>query len=106
MNQQGEKLLKSRYGTARRWLIFWTVFIGLGAMAGGLYMLLDPSGKELGMDAMLPFFQKLPFADLVFQDFTFSGVALIVVNGLTNLTAAGLLLAGKRRASSAAVSSV
>ena len=96
MNQQGEKLLKSRYGTARRWLIFWTVFIGLGAMAGGLYMLLDPSGKALGMDAMLPFFQKLPFADLVFQDFTFSGVALIVVNGLTNLTAAGLLLAGKK----------
>lgn len=96
MNQQGEKLLKSRYGTARRWLIFWTMFIGLGAMAGGLYMLLDPSGKALGMDAMLPFFQKLPFADLVFQDFTFSGAALIAVNGLTNLTAAGLLLTRKK----------
>ena len=46
------------------------------------------------MDAMLPYFQKLPFADKVFQDFRFSGWALLIVNGLTNLTAAVLLLAG------------
>ena len=50
----------------------------------------------MGMDAMLPYFQKLPFADKVFQDFRFSGWALLIVNGLTNLTAAGLLLARKR----------
>ncbi len=58
-------------------------------------MLIDPSGKALGMDAMLPYFQVLPFAETVFQDFTFSGWALLIVNGLTNLTAAGLLLAKK-----------
>lgn len=80
---------KSRFCTARRILIFWTLFIGLGAVAGALGMLLDPSGKSLGMDAMLPYFQVLPFADVVFQDFTFSGWALLIVNGLTNLTAAG-----------------
>lgn len=50
----------------------------------------------MGMDAMLPYFQVLPFAEVVFQDFTFSGWALLIVNGLTNLTAAGLLLAKKR----------
>lgn len=49
------------------------------------------------MDAMLPYFQVLPFADIVFQDFTFSGWALLIVNGLTNLTAAWLLLV-KRKA--------
>ena len=86
----------SRYKVARRWLLFWTLFIGLGAVAGALGMLLDPSGRALGMDAMLPYFQVLPFADVVFQDFTFSGWALLIVNGLTNLTAAGLLLARKR----------
>ncbi len=86
----------SRYKIARRWLLFWTLFIGLGAVAGALGMLLDPSGRALGMDAMLPYFQVLPFADVVFQDFTFSGWALLIVNGLTNLTAAGLLLARKR----------
>lgn len=49
----------------------------------------------MGMDAMLPCFQKLPFADVLFSDLLFSGIALLIVNGITNLTAAGLLLAKK-----------
>ena len=85
----------ARYNTARKWLIFWTLFIGIGAVAGGLSMIIDPSGKALHMDAMLPFFQKLPFADVLFRDFLFSGFALLIVNGLTNLTAAVLLLRKK-----------
>lgn len=88
--------MKSRYAIARRWLLFWTLFIGLGAVAGALGMLLDPSGRAMGMDAMLPYFQVLPFADTLFQDLTFSGWALLIVNGLTNLTAAALLLARRR----------
>ena len=59
-------------------------------------MIIDPSGKTLHMDAMLPFFQKLPFADILFQDFLFSGFALLIVNGLTNLTATVLLLRKKK----------
>lgn len=86
----------SRYRTARRILLFWTLLIGGGAVAGAAGMLLDPSGRALGMDAMLPYFQVLPFADVLFRDLTFSGWALLIVNGLTNLTAAGLLLAEKR----------
>ena len=91
----------SRYEKARKWLIFWTLFIGIGAVAGGLSMIIDPSGKMLHMDAMLPFFQKLPFADVLFRDFLFSGFALLIVNGLTNLTAAVLLLRKKPLGSSA-----
>ena len=87
---------KSRFQIARRFLIFWTLFIGIGAVAGALAMLYDPSGKFMGMDVTLPYFQVLPFADRVFQNFTFSGWALLIVNGLTNLTAAGLLLAKKK----------
>ncbi len=86
----------TRYTHARRWLIFWTLFIGIGAVAGALGMLLDPSGKAMGMDAMLPYFQVLPFAKALFEDFTFSGYALLIVNGLSNLTAAALLLARKK----------
>lgn len=89
-------MIKSRYTTAHKWLIFWTLFIGIGAVAGALAMLIDPSGTAMGMDAMLPYFQVLPFAKILFRDFTFSGWALLMVNGLTNLTAAGLLLAKKR----------
>jgi hypothetical protein len=76
---------------ARTISIFWTLFIGLGALAGGACMLIDPTGKIMHMDAMLPYFQVLPFADIVFQNLTFSGIALICVNGITQLTAAALL---------------
>ena len=44
---------QSRDRTARRILLFWTLFIGVGAVAGAAGMLLDPSGRALGMDAML-----------------------------------------------------
>lgn len=57
-------------------------------------MLIDPMGKIMGMDAMLPYFRVLPFADILFTDF-FSGLALLIVNGLTNLAAA--LLSAKKR---------
>ena len=85
----------SRFQPTRRALLFWTHFIGLGAVAGTCMMLLDPTGKAMGMDAMLPYFQVLPFAKILFQDLTFSGIALLIVNGLPNLTAAALLLAKK-----------
>lgn len=57
-------------------------------------MLIAPTGKIMGMDAMLPYFKVLPFADILFTDF-FSGLALLIVNGLTNLAAA--LLSAKKR---------
>lgn len=87
---------KSRYNTARKMLIFWTLFIGIGAVAGATGMLVDPTGKSMGMDAMLPFFKVLPFADVLFNDLFFSGIALLIVNGLSNLTAAVLLLKKKK----------
>ncbi len=87
---------KSRFKIAKAFLCFWTIFIGFGAVAGAVGMLVDPSGKILGMDGMLPYFQKLPFADTLFQDLTFSGCALLIVNGITNLTAAILLFKNKK----------
>ena len=95
MEKSNEKTY-SRYRPARRALLFWTIFIGIGAVAGSSVMLIDPSGGMMGMDAMLPYFQKLPFAEIVFQDFVFSGISLLIVNGISNLTAAALLIANKR----------
>ena len=88
--------MKSRYKIARRFLIFWTLFIGLCAVGGAAMMLTDTSGRLMKMDAMLPYFQKLPFAEYVFQDFLFPGIALLIVNGITNLTAAFLLFKNKK----------
>ncbi len=87
---------KSRYNATRRVLLFWTLFIGIGAIAGGVGMLVDPSGRSMGMDAMLPYFRKLPFADALFRNFVFSGIMLLLVNGATNICAAVLLLRKKR----------
>ena len=89
---QVRKTKHTRSQIAGRWLLFWMLFIGLGAVAGASGMLLDPSGKAMGMDAMLPYFQVLPLAEYLYQDFIFPGIALLIVNGLTNLTAAVLLL--------------
>lgn len=94
--EKSDEKTDSRYRPARRALLFWTIFIGIGAVAGSSAMLIDPSGGLMGMDAMLPYFQKLPFAEIVFQDFVFSGISLLIVNGISNLTAAGLLIANKR----------
>lgn len=78
----------SRYNVARIILIFWTLFIGLGAVGGALAMLIDPTGETTGMAGLLPGLRKLPFADVLFQDLVFSGISLLIVNGITNLIAA------------------
>ena len=86
----------SRCNTARKILIFWCLFIGLGAVAGSFGMLTAPDGSNLGMQSMLPYFQVLPFSKYLFQDFIFPGISLLIVNGITNLVAATLLLAKKK----------
>lgn len=82
-------------------LLCWELFIGIGAVGGATSMLLDPTGKLLGMDALLPYFQVLPFADVLFQDLIFPGISLLIVNGLSQLFAA-FLLAKKHRMGAAA----
>ena len=71
-------------------------FIGVGAFVGGVCMLIRPDGSLLQMEKMLQYFQVLPFADVLFQDYFFSGIALIIVNGITNTVAFVLILNKKR----------
>ena len=77
-------------------LLFWCFFIGLGALWGGTAMLIKPDGSILHMQDLLPYFQVLPFADVVFQDYVFPGIMLILVNGVSNITAAILILRNKK----------
>ena len=89
-------MFNKRYRLARAWLLFWTLFIGIGAVGGATCMLIKPDGSIMGMDGMLPYFQVLPFADVLFQDFVFSGISLLIVNGISNLSAAVLLFKNKK----------
>lgn len=86
----------SRYNVARKILIFWCLFIGIGALGGSTCMLLKTDGSLMGMQGLLPYFQVLPFAEVLFQDYLFPGIALLCVNGIPNLIAAWLLLCQKK----------
>ncbi|MDD3193875.1 MAG: CDP-alcohol phosphatidyltransferase family protein [Oscillospiraceae bacterium] len=89
----------SRYDRARKFQIFWSLFIGIGAVAGSIGMGIRPDGSAIGMDALLPYFQVLPFSELLFQNFIFPSIALFCVNGLPNLIAAYLQLQKKKSGS-------
>lgn len=85
-----------RYKITKKFLIFWCLFIGIGALWGSACMLIDPTGKLLQMDKMLPYFQVLPLSDILFQNYIFSGISLLIVNGISNLIAAYLLIKNKK----------
>lgn len=85
-----------RYKIAKALIIFWTAFISVGAFIGGISMLVKPDGSILHMEEMLPYFQLLPFADVLFKDYLFPGIALIIVNGITNALACTLVIMNKK----------
>lgn len=82
--------------TLRVIAIIWCLFIGIGAVGGAVMMFADPTGETTNMSGLIPGFQVLPFADALFQNLIFPGIALFIVNGLTQLITAALLI--KRRA--------
>ena len=57
------------------------LFIGLGAVGGGLVLILDPSGSNLGIT--LEELKRTPFST-----FLVPGIVLLVVNGLGSLVGA------------------
>ena len=77
-------------------LLFFTLFVGIGALFGGTCMLIKPDGSILHMENMLPYFEILPFSEVLFQDYIFSGIMLIIVNGISNVAASVLIFMNKR----------
>jgi hypothetical protein len=71
-------------------------FIGIGAVAGGLPMILDPSGSKLGMS--LEMLEHSPFAT-----FLVPGIVLLVVNGIGSLIGATASFKKYRRAGEIAI---
>ena len=99
-----------RYKRTKKILLFWCLFVGIGAFSGhkmlapmgigALYgsicMFIDPTGKSLHMDTLLPYFSVLPFSDILFQNYIFSGISLLIVNGISNLIASYLIIKDKK----------
>jgi hypothetical protein len=78
------------------WLGLLQLFIGVGAVAGGLGLALDPSGESLGIP--LELLEETPFGT-----FLIPGIVLFAVNGVCSLTGAIASLARHRHAGHAAV---
>lgn len=85
-----------RYKIWRKVLIFWTSFVGLTALYGSVLMFIDPTGKRTLMDGLIPGMQVLPFSDILFQNLIFPGISLLIVNGLSNITACILLIQNRK----------
>ena len=85
-----------RYSFTRKILIFLTFFVGIGAIGGAIAMFVDPTGETTTMNELLPYLQTLPFGDTLFSNLIFSGISLLIVNGISNITSAVLLLKNKK----------
>lgn len=83
----------------RYFLMFWTLFIGIGALWGTTMMFIDPSGEMWGMDELLYGMQVLPYSEIFLQDFILPGIALFLVNGLFQIITSVLLFSKNKYAS-------
>ena len=86
-----------RYKKTKKILLFWCLFVGFGAIYGSICMLIKPTGELLHMENLLCYFKVLPFSDILFQNYIFSGICLFIVNGLTNLIASYLIIKDKKQ---------
>lgn len=76
-----------------------TIFIAVGAVGGALMMWLDPSGATWGGEPLLEMLQeKMPWPDIFFKNFIPSSFVLLILNGITQFTAAVLLFKKHRLA--------
>ncbi len=81
---------------SKKLILFFTIFIGLGAIFGSTMFLLDPK-NGLSMGFVLPIMQKkMPFGEVFFQNLIFPGIMLLIVNGISNITAFILILKNKK----------
>lgn len=85
-----------RYKITKKFLIFWCLFVGIAAVYGSVMMFISPSGKLLQMDNIIGYFKVLPFSEILFKNYIFSGISLLIVNGISNLIAAYFLLKNKK----------
>ena len=79
-----------------RWSLFWTLFIGVGAVAGAMMMWIAPDA--FGMAGLLEPMQALPLIHPLLTSFTWPGIFLVLVNDLPQLLAAWLILDRRRLA--------
>jgi hypothetical protein len=77
---------------ARGFLIVVSILNGVAGLVCGALFVAAPDGRVVQAGALLPVIQGLPLASVLFQDFLWIGVAMLLVLGLPNSLAAVMLL--------------
>ena len=77
---------------ARSLLIVVSILNGVAGVVCGVLFLAGPDGHLMQAGALLPIVQRLPLASVFFRDFTWIGVAMLLVLGIPNSIAAVMLL--------------
>jgi hypothetical protein len=77
---------------ARGFLIVVSILNGVAGLVCGALFVAAPDGRVVQAGALLPVIQGLPLASVLFQDFLWIGVAMLLMLGLPNSLAAVMLL--------------
>lgn len=49
-------------------------------------MFIDKTGSLLKMNCLLIYFKELHLSNVLFSDYLFSGICLLIINGITNIS--------------------
>ena len=59
-------------------------------------MFVDKTGSLLKMNCLLIYFNELPLSNILFNDYLFSGICLLIINGITNIAGSIMLIKNKK----------
>lgn len=59
-------------------------------------MFIDKTGSLLKMNYLLIYFKVLPLSNILFNDYLFSGICLLIINGITNIAGSIMLIKNKK----------
>ncbi|PKQ19559.1 MAG: hypothetical protein CVT66_09575 [Actinobacteria bacterium HGW-Actinobacteria-6] len=82
---------------ARGFLIVVSILNGLAGLVCGVLFIAGPDGRLMQAGALLPVIQELPLASVFFQDFTWIGIAMLLVLGVPNSVVTVMLVRGSER---------
>lgn len=86
-----------KYKITRKILIFLCLFVGICALFGSTCLIIDPSGKLLRMNELLPYFEVLPLSNILFNNYIFAGFSLLLIIGIPNLIVSYLIIINNKK---------
>ena len=84
------KSLKNISGT-KIWFLTLSAFVGLSSLNSALALFIRPDGALLGLEELLPAFERLPLGEVLFKNYIFAAAVLLLFCAVPNGVAAVLV---------------